>query len=473
MSRREVVIKNPDDSPHRSRVRALVSRLALSVTVTLILLVALEIVFRVMDGYRVATVALEPRTRSASELTTRSSSDPAAASAAQQRANVVANLPPIAGLDRAWYNDEPPLPRRDQSDAALVARAAKYPGDMASPFFSFNRRYLDQQVCGGQRPEVFGTLDDFFFFNPIEPLPYPAYRHLRHASPPGWFPTDNFGWRGHDVALERPADVIRLAFVGASTTIDNYGARFSHPELVEHWLNAWAKETNIAQRFEVINAGRSGIDSRSIAAVVRQEVAPVDPDLVVFYEGANQFWPGQIVRTRLGRLFARPASTFPRPSKLASYSALYVRLKRTADRVTGGDGSEPRKPPYQVEWPAGVNERDPDPDGGQLPMDLPQVVRDLDDMRKAVASIGGELAVSSFIWLVHDGLKLDPARHAVIYQYLNQTYWPLTYRHMRRMADFQNRVFERYTHRRALPFLDVASDFPQDPDLFDDAIHLN
>jgi hypothetical protein len=404
---------------------------------------------------------------------TSSTASAVASPPAPRRVSARDTLPEIPGLDRAWYDREPEPPRRDPPDPDLVARAAKYPGDMASPFFSFNRRYLAQQVCGGQRPEVFGTLDDFYVFNPIEPQPYPAYRHLRHARPPGWFPTNNFGWRGHDVALERPADVIRLAFVGASTTIDNYGAKLSHPELVEHWLNAWARETKIAPRFEVINAGRSGVDSRSIAAVVRQEIAPVDPDLVVFYEGANQFWPGQIVRTRLGRLFARPTSTFPRPPALARYSALYVRLKRTADRVTGGDGSEPRKPPFQVDWPDGVNERDPDPDSPRLPMDLPKVVRDLDDMQKTVSATGGDLAMSSFIWLVRDGLLLDPARHSVIYQYLNQTYWPLTYGHMRRMADFQNRVFETFARRRDLPFLDVARDFPPDPDLFDDAIHLN
>ena len=43
---------------------------------------------------------------------------------------------------------------------------------------------------------------------------------------------------------------------------------------------------------------------------------------------------------------------------------------------------------------------------------------------------------------------------------------------MRRMADFQNRVFEKYAGARGLPYLDVAGAFPQDPDLFDDAIHM-
>ena len=43
---------------------------------------------------------------------------------------------------------------------------------------------------------------------------------------------------------------------------------------------------------------------------------------------------------------------------------------------------------------------------------------------------------------------------------------------MRRMADFQNRVFERFAAARDLGFLDFYGEFPRDPDLFSDAIHL-
>jgi hypothetical protein len=57
-------------------------------------------------------------------------------------------------------------------------------------------------------------------------------------------------------------------------------------------------------------------------------------------------------------------------------------------------------------------------------------------------------------------------------RYLNDTYWPITYAHMRRTADFQNRVFENYARRDGLVFFDVAKDFPRDPDPFSDAIHM-
>jgi hypothetical protein len=374
------------------------------------------------------------------------------------------------GVDRAWYLQEPSARPRIPLDAQLSARAARYPTDPYTPFFVFNRHYLDSRLCG-QRREPPGDLDDFFFFDG-DGRQYPAYRHLPHISPPAWFVTNNFGWRGPDVDLNRPPNVVRIAFVGASTTVDSYSVPFSHPELVERWLNVWAATRAAGPRFEVINAGRTGIDSRSIAAIVRDELVPIDPDLVVFYEGANQFTPGALMHSPLRLVFPKPDATFRRRTSLERYSVLVRRVLSAWDRVRGGSGSEPPKPPASVTWPEGVDELAPAPHDPRLPMDLPQVVRDLDDMRSAVTASGGELVVSSFIWLAQAGMVLDLTRHAAIYKYLNDTLWPIPYQHVRRLADFQNRVFAAYARETGAPFIDIDRQFPRDPDLFDDPIHL-
>ncbi len=433
------------------------------VAAVVLALVCAEAAARWLDGYRVAAVALRRRQETG----------PAAEPVANPAdAKYVARVPLATGVDRAWYALEPDPRQSFPRDAELETRAARHPSDPTSAYFSFNRQFLRQQVCGPSRGSSLPPYDDFFYFDPIDGEPYPTYRHLPHVHPAGVFVSNNFGWRGHDIALNRPGHVIRIAFVGASTTIDGYGVRFSHPELVEFWLNKWAAANGAAYSFEVINAGRSGIDSRSIAAVVRKELVPVDPDLVVFYEGANQFWPGQLLKVRLGRFFPRPSRTFRRRSAAEGYSVLVRRVLDVVDRVRGGDGGEPLKPPSVVDWPAGVDEMNPDPSSRALPMDLVQVLSDLDRMRAALSPQHGELAVSSFMWLVHDGLRLDLTRHLTIYRYLNDTYWPVSYALMRRMADFQNRVFEKYARDRMLTYLDVAGALPQDPDLFDDGIHM-
>jgi hypothetical protein len=192
---------------------------------------------------------------------------------------------------------------------------------------------------------------------------------------------------------------------------------------------------------------------------------------VVFYEGANQFWPAREVRYRFGRLYPKPTTTYlVRPGE--HRFAIVKRILAAVDRITGRDGSEPPKPAMTPTWTGAIDERNPNPDDPRLPMDLPAMVRDLDSMRRAIEPAGGELVVSSFLWMVKDGMKLDLRVNMNIYDFLNRTYWPIPYAHMRRMADLQNRVFANYARARHLPFVDIAAEFPLDPDLFGDAIHM-
>jgi hypothetical protein len=391
--------------------------------------------------------------------------------AARPDLKYVERLPLAAGVDRAWYDVQPEPRRPFPIDAELAARSAAYPADPYTPFYVFNRQYLQQQICAGATGLAF--LNEFFYFDPVDGKPFPTFQHLPHVSLPSWFVTNNFGWRGPDIDALRADNVVRIAFVGGSTTVDAYSVPFSHPEMIERWLNLWAERRGLRYRFEIINAGRTGIDTRSTAAIVATELTPVDPDLVIFDGGANQFWPGQVLKSPFNRVFPKPTVTFRERTTLERYSALVRRSLSAWDRARGANGDEPAKPPAIVNWPAGVSESTPAPHDARLPMDLPQVIRNLDDMRAALAPIQSELGVSSFVWLAYAGLKLDPIRHANIYRYLNDTFWPITYAHVRRMADFQNRVFERYASETGSSFFDIDRDFPRDPDLFNDPIHLD
>jgi hypothetical protein len=355
----------------------------------------------------------------------------------------------------------------------LKRRSETYPTEPWSAFFEWNLAYLRFQACQPTREDILGSLRDFYFFDPIDGDGHPTFRHLRRVSPPGWFVTNSFGWRGPDLALNKPPNTIRIAFVGASTTVDAYSAPVSHPELVGYWLNRWAESQLLPYRFEVINAGRTGINSNSIAAIVQKELVPVEPDLVVFYEGANQFWPGQMVAAPGAPAFEKPKSTFHERTRVEAYSALVKRVLRAIDLAHAPrDGREPPKPPSTIAWPPGVDEFAPAIDDPRLPMDLPAVVRDLDSMRTSLQAIGSELVMASFVWIVQDGMVLNIGRDLNLYEYLNRNYWPVTYAEMRRIADFQNRVFAAYARAHALPFIDFAAEYPQDPALAVDAIHF-
>jgi len=433
----------------------LVLGLSVAVSVT-----AGEVAIRLLDGYKVFSVALR-----------KSTPDPPARPHHDARPDLrhVDAIRLASGVDRAWYALDPPEVPRYPVDAAMQARWERYPTDPFGAFMAWNPTYLKRELCAGNTMGSLGILSDFYVYDPVEPGPYPIFRHVPRISPPGWFVSNSFGWRGPDLRLEKPANTIRIAFVGASTTISS--APFSHPEFIGYWLNLWVTSRKLPFRIEVINAGRTGIDSSSIAAIVRQELVPVDPDMVVYYEGANQF-PLTATLRLPAKLAAKPSVTFRKRTVAEDYSAIVRRVLIAQSIFNGGDGREPRKPSYPTMWPADVDEQNPDVTRLPASMQLDAVLANLDSMRTALAASGGELAMSSFIWMVYPGMVIDLNRHLPLYQYLNDTYWPLSYAHIRRMADFQNRVFENYAKRHDLVFLDVARDFPRDQDLFGDAIHM-
>jgi len=385
----------------------------------------------------------------------------------------VPRIPVASGVSASWYEQDPPPIPRIPMTPEVEARYNVNSGNRYNAFMIWNAVYVRQRLCSSTDNGVsaFGDLRDFLLFDPPDGQPYPAYRHMPRVSPPGWFVVNSLGWRGPDLTAARPPRTIRIAFVGASTTIDPYYLTFSHIELIGHWLNEWASVRNFPYRFEVINAARTGIDSNSIREIVRQEVLSVDPDLVVYYEGSNDFAPGKALRLP-ETLPAAPTETFRSRGRSEAYSALAVRAFDLALKVSGRGGFEPWKPRYPFKWVDGIAEDAPDISKPKLPMDQQVIVNNLEGILEAVKTNSTELAIASFVWMVYPGMRLDMTRNLVLYRYLNQTYFPATYAHMRRMADFQNRVFLAFTRAHALTYLPMAEAYPRDPDLFGDGVHM-
>jgi hypothetical protein len=317
-----------------------------------------------------------------------------------------------------------------------------------------------------------------FVYDPSDGMARPPYRFLPDASLPSGLVTNQIGWRGAPVESPRGDRTVRIVFVGSSTVVDAHHLPLSWPELVGHWLNQWAKSKGLTVRFEVLNAGRESIVSSDIAAVVRTEVLPLRPDLVVYYEGGNQFELNSIVeKVPLGSA-VRPSYADSAPSWLqtaARYSALAARVEArlAVTAQTDQDGREWPKPDYKVAWPAGLNEQDPDLSYPRLPINLNTILRDLDQIRADLATVGSEFALSSFQWLVKDGMVLDPIHHKYILEQLNVGYYPFRYRDMERLAAFQNRLFAKYARTHRLLFVDIVRYTPFDPDLNIDAVHTN
>lgn len=408
---------------------------------------------------------------------------PAAVSKPEPQAEVaaalryVARLPAVPGTDRRWFLEEPPpLPNRAPVLRQQVERYRDFErrgifGAQAE--YIWNRYYVESERCGPNNtfrnfPETVPA------FDPPEESVHPRYRFPANYTTAGGLVTNQFGLRGRPVPLAKPPKTIRIAFAGASTTVGFHGFAFSYPERVEGWLNRWAAANHLGVRFEALNAGREGLNSEDIQAIVRDELLPLDPDLVVYYEGSNQFQSAnEMVFPHIPpREHIDPKDQVVDhivPQVIRTHLALGNLLDRG---LAGLRSTEPRKPAYQLRWPAGVDERNPDVASPNLPLHLPTIVRDLDSIRDSARSIGAQLALCSFEWLSSDRLQLSPVRQPYIYRQLNTELWPLRYADIRRLADFQNRAYRRYAASRSVPFLDVASLIPQDPALFIDAIHM-
>lgn len=443
------------------------TRIALALAAGVFACVAAECATRIIDGYSIRSLRLA-RVRAPNS----AASDQDKAVNPRQAIPYLPRVPLANGVDSAWFALDPEPRPATKADAELDRRYWAARGHELPSVYEWNLQFIRSVLCERDRSAhpylaaQFLALDDLYVFEPGGGTPYPTYRFLRNAHYPSGLVTNVYGWRGPDVPLNKPAGRIRIAFVGASTTLDAHGDPFSYPEHVGRWLHEWSSVRHPSVTFDVVNAGREGILSNSIAAVVREELMPVRPDLVVYYEGANQFWPNNFVTRPVVQILRvlNPGTVVDR------YSAIGVRVRQLIDRPASG--VEPHKPPIVVDWPSDLDEGHPSLADPRLPVQLPQIIGDLDRMRADLAGVHGTLMPSSFVWLVDPGLVLDARRDALVYRELNERYWPFSYAHMRRFVDFENRAFRTYAQTRGLPFNDLDAVYPRDPRLFVDSVHM-
>jgi hypothetical protein len=388
----------------------------------------------------------------------------------------IAQMSAAPGTDRAWFSEDPkPLPRakvdpREQELYDAYVKRGLY-GPQAQ--YIWNRMFLGVRGC---QPD--GTFKNYpetvRAFDPPGKTEFPRYRFPPNATTPAGLVTNQFGMRGPQIDLVKPPNTVRIAFLGASTTINVHSFAFSYPERTVFWLNRYAEANHLNVHFDVLNAGREGIGSSDIAGIVHDELVPLDPDLLIYYEGANQFYVHTLIDPPMGSRGELDPNDAIVAHKLPLWMTDHLALADVTDRALNRFSSvgEPQKPAYRLKWPEGVSEGNTDPDQPHLPLDLPAIIKDLDSIRSQIKPYGGELAVAAFERFANSSMVLSPVKHKNLYQQLNTVLWPLTYSDIHRLADYQNRVFQTYASKRQIPFLDIPSSFPQDPGLFSDSVHM-
>lgn len=445
----------------------------------LVTTVMAEAAVRVIDGYRFLAFPLD-----------------GTAEPSDVPAEWVDKVSLAPGVDRAWFADDPPpLPNRKpiSEEWRRIFRQVEDNPPSDGSFRAFDAlRAWNSKYAGDpcQNRVLRHAPGQLYLYDPADGGALPPYRFPPNSTFPNFLVTNQIGWRGAPIETPRQPRTVRIVFVGSSVTMDAPHLPFAFTERAGYWLNRWAASQKLDLRFEVLNAGRESIGSSEIAAIVATEVLPLRPDLVIYHEGGNQFRLESIVERMPTGEAARPpqpqASTPGWLQSAARYSALAARLSMAvriasieaanaaaSGTSTANGGAEWPKPDYRVVWPSGLDEADPDLAYPDLPIDLTTIRHDLDRIRGDLDGIGAQFALSSFIWMVKEGLVLDPIRHRYIVDQLNIGNYPFHYRDIARLAAFQNRLLAKYARTYDMPFIDFARDMPLEPDLFIDAVHTN
>jgi lysophospholipase L1-like esterase len=235
----------------------------------------------------------------------------------------------------------------------------------------------------------------------------------------------------------------------------------------------WLKANHYPLQVEIINAGREGIGSSDIAAIFEQEVLPLAPDYVIYYEGANDLYVGPDLLDSGGK-FAKYPSQELLPKKWVQSSSIAKVIDDFYRVRIVPILAEWRRPHSKLIFPDAVMEVDPDVNRRDLAGNVSSILDNLRHISALSQEFNVRFLPSSFVWLNGSEPEIvnDKTRHVEILSQVNRSFWPLSQPDIRRLVDFQNRVFQRFAASMKLDFMDIAGTFPRDPNLFTDGIHF-
>ena len=453
-------------------------RIALATAVALVVcLAAGEAGRRVLDGYRLSSVRLvknpgsldltwsEPGTRSGEAL--------------------LKTIPADAEANAAWFAERPQQTQQPSQPTPAWVDQRRAIGN-AEANYIWNAAALNEPTVLAYLRDNQSKLDDVFTFRPPNGEPHPRYRFYPDVQT-GFGVTNRFGWKSREITPAKPADVIRIAMLGDSTT-NNY------PGMVEHWLNLWAGQAHLGVRFEIINAARPAGDALDAAAIFDVEIGPVDPDYVVVYGFGNAFSTADA----LIPLPPRVLKGVPATAKMTTGAADRVSKRISAmldplvpwsaaadflrHRIAGERGdslaAEPPKPATQIVFPPDIDEHTPNPDriaahrGGRL-MGLDLYLQALNKINAVAKARHSRVFVSTFRVLAFDGLLLPKGgADSVLYNTLNESYWwPYTYAEIHRLTQFFNHTLHVWADGSGNRVIPIDEQMPWRRELYGDGIH--
>jgi lysophospholipase L1-like esterase len=124
------------------------------------------------------------------------------------------------------------------------------------------------------------TSEEFYTHDPKSGLLVP-----RASFSKGNISINSLGFRGPEILAQKPEGTIRIAFLGASTTIcsEVSGNEFVWPHLATASLSKSFPKT----QFDYINGGVSGYSVDSSFKNLKYRITPLQPDIIIIYHATN------------------------------------------------------------------------------------------------------------------------------------------------------------------------------------------
>ena len=307
-----------------------------------------------------------------------------------------------------------------------------------------------------------------------------AHHYLGYIASPNFQRGENkhnrLGFRGDDVAAEKPERTYRIVAVGGSTTystsVEDY--RDSYPELLNDYLHNAGFDA-----VEIINAGVAGYNSYENLINISFRILPLEPDLIILYQGFNDtndrfVYPksrylgdnsGALAPTISDRVMPEiwEYSTYLRVLGIrAGYILSHADLDRHANRTASSNySSEFRRQANRGTYPSGIfrevsAEKMLD---GNPPVHF---------QRNLVTMLG--IADSHNVDVLLMTMVLSKNYHARTGSANNKFY---SNEVLQAAMAQHNDITRRIAESTETPFFDLAIEFPDDPALLTDGLHMN
>ena len=302
----------------------------------------------------------------------------------------------------------------------------------------------------------------------------------------GYIPAPNFhrgenrhnhlGFRGGDVSAEKPEDTFRIVAVGGSTTysvhVEDY--RDSYPNLLNDYLHNAGFDS-----VEVINAGGAGYSSYDNLINLSFRVLPLEPNLIILYQGFNDIddrfvYPkSRYLGDNSGTLTSAISDrVMPGIWEYSTYLRIlgirigYIQSHGDLDlhanrRAHSNYTEEFKRQVNRGTYPRGIFEEVP---ADKMLADNPPI----HFQRNLVTMLG--IAESHNVDVLLITMTLSRDFHARTGFAKNKFYSNEVFQSA--MAQ-HNDITRRIAESTQTPLFDLAIEFPDDPALFTDGLHMN